>query len=216
MGRVENPDFILPDQAIPVRIVIGVTGHRKLDNQPALTDAIQSAIHSIRQMGPHLKNTPLPLCILSPLAEGTDRLVAREVLHVPGAVLEAILSMEKNDYMQDFETGESKREFEELLSKSRNIRTLPSTNSRVEAYEQAGRYMVDQCDVLIAIWDGKASTGRGGTKEIVQYARGNNCPLVWIHADNPSRIDFEMGRGLDAKSFNDLDEHNKGGGNEKA
>lgn len=77
-------------------------------------------------MAPPLGNTPLLLGVLSPLAEGADRLVAREVLKVPGAVMEVILPLEKTDYMRDFETDESKAEFEALLSQARTVRQLPS------------------------------------------------------------------------------------------
>ena len=198
---------ISPVQAIPARIVIGVTGHRKLDNQPALADSIRSAIGSIVQMVPPLKNTPLLLCVLSPLAQGADRLVAREVLQAQG-ILEVVLPLEKDDYMADFETDESRKEFETLLSQARSVRTLPSGLSRVEAYERVGRYIVEQCDVLIALWDGKPSEGRGGTQEIVQYARDNHCPLVWINTENASKISFEIGRGLDSRPFQDLDDYN--------
>ncbi|MDO8715645.1 MAG: SLATT domain-containing protein [Dehalococcoidales bacterium] len=198
----------LPDWAIPARIVIGVTGHRKLDNYPALADAIRSAIDSIKQMVPPLKHTPLLFYVLSPLAEGGDRLVAREVLKVPEAMLEVVLPVKKDDYMTDFKTDESRKEFESLLSQAKNVRILPSRGNRVEAYEQVGHYIVDQCDVLIALWDGKLSAGRGGTQEIVQYTRENHCPLVWIHTDNPAQIEFEMARGIDTKPFHDLDEYN--------
>ena len=208
MRNVEHSRSNFPDQAIPARIVIGVTGHRKLENLSALTDAIRSAIDSIRQMAPPLRNTPLLLCVLSPLAEGADRLVAREVLKVPGTVLEVALPLDKTDYMRDFETDESKAEFEALFSQARTIRQLPFQDDRVIAYDQAGRYVVDQCDVLIALWDEKSSAGHGGTQEIVQYARESKCPLVWIHNENPSQIKFEMGRGLNVRPFHDLDEYN--------
>ncbi|MGD0795868.1 MAG: SLATT domain-containing protein [Dehalococcoidales bacterium] len=197
-----------PDQTIPARIVIGVTGHRKLEDLSALGDAIRSAIDSITQMAPPLRNTPLLLGVLSPLAEGADRLVAREVLKVPGAVMEVTLPLEKTDYMRDFETDESKAEFEALLSRARTVRQLPPQDDRVLAYEQVGRYIVDQCDVLLALWDGKSSAGRGGTQEIVQYARESKCPLVWINTENPSQIKFEMGRGLNVRPFHSLDEYN--------
>jgi hypothetical protein len=42
--------------------------------------------------------------------------VAREGLRVSGSMLEVVLPLEKNDYMKDFETGESRKEFEELLN----------------------------------------------------------------------------------------------------
>ncbi len=208
MGKIGKYSSVLPAQAIPARIVIGVTGHRKLNNEPALTNAIRSAIDSIRQMVPPLRNTPLLLCVLSPLAEGADRLVAREVLKIPEAVLEVVLPLEKNDYMADFETEESRKEFATLLSQAKSVRTLSSRGSRTEAYEKAGRDVVDQCDVLITLWDGKASAGKGGTQEIVHYAIDNRCPLIWIHAENPAQIEVKKGRGLDPKPFRDLDEYN--------
>ena len=195
-------------QAISARIVIGVTGHRKLENQPALTDAVHLAIEKIKQMIPSLKSTPLSLCVLSPLAEGADRLVAREVLRVPGAMLEVILPLEKDDYMREFQTKESKEEFEGLLSQASSVRILPNRGSRTEVYAQVGCYIVDHCDVLIALWNGKTAAGKGGTQEIVQHALDNKCPLLWINTENPSQIEIEKARGLDERPFRDLDEYN--------
>lgn len=89
------------DSRIPARVVIGVTGHRMLGSQAALSRGIHSAIESIKQLVPSLPSTPLVLTVLSPLAEGADCLVAREVLKVPGSILEVVLPMEKDDYLQD-------------------------------------------------------------------------------------------------------------------
>ena len=195
-------------QAIPARIVIGVTGHRKLDNIPSLTNDIQAALEKVRQMVPPLPHTPLLLTILSPLAEGADRLVVREVLKFPKAVLEVVLPLEQDIYMQDFETTESKTEFEELISQANSIKILPSKGQRNQAYERVGRYIIDQCDVLIALWDGEQAAGRGGTQEIVQYARDTKCPLIWIQTKKPKQVTLELGRGLNTKSLHNLDVYN--------
>ena len=195
-------------QTIPARVVIGVTGHRKPDTQPALIHGIHVAIEKIKQTIPSLRSTPLVLSILSPLAEGADRLVTREIMKVPGSMLEVVLPLEKDDYVQDFETSESRDEFEELLSQARSVRLLPSKSNRSEAYEQVGRYIVDQCDVLIALWDGKPAADRGGTAEIIQYARETSCPLVWIHTEDSGQVTVELGRGLNPRPFKDLDEYN--------
>ena len=195
-------------QTIPARVVIGVTGHRKLDTQPALVQGIHLAIEKIRQIMPSLRSTPLVLSILSPLAEGADCLVTREILKVPGAMLEVVLPLEKDDYVQDFETSESRDEFEELLSQAKSVRLLPSKSNRTEAYEQVGRYIVDQCDVLIALWDGKPAEDRGGTAETIQYARETSCPLVWIHTEDSGQVMVELGQGLNPRPFQDLDEYN--------
>jgi hypothetical protein len=191
-GKLFQSDRI--EQAIPARIVIGVTGHRKVENQPKLTKTVRAAMQNINQMLPPLQNTPLTLCVLSPLAEGADRLVVREILKIPESTLEVVLPMEKDDYMQDFKTSKSKNEFEKLLSQAGSVRTLPAKAKRTEAYEQAGRYIVNQCDVLIALWDGKPVAGQGGTEEIVNYARNTKCPLIWIHTDEPGQVTLELGQ----------------------
>jgi hypothetical protein len=41
---------------------------------------------------------------------------------------------------------------------------------REDAYELAGRAVVDRCDVVVALWDGLPARGRAGCAEIVQYA----------------------------------------------
>jgi len=207
MGRTQSASGLL-HQAIPTRVLIGVTGHRKLENQPALVKAVRSAIQSINQMVPPMRGTPVCICVLSPLAEGADRLVVKEVLKVPESTLEVVLPLEKDDYMQDFETSQSREEFEKLFSQANSVRGLPAKAERTEIYEQVGRYVVDQCDVLIALWNGKKAAGQGGTEEIVQYARETGCPLIWIHTDEPGQVTLELGRGLSPMPFQHLDEYN--------
>jgi len=49
-----------------------------------------------------------------------------------------------------------------------------------ESYYQAGRWIVDHCDWMVAVWNGLPSRGRGGTADIVAYARRTQRPLVHI------------------------------------
>ena len=75
-----------PEQAIPARVVIGVTGHRELDTRPALSQGIHSALETIRQMVPSLPGTPLVLSALSPLASLDFALVSGLEYICKGAV----------------------------------------------------------------------------------------------------------------------------------
>lgn len=204
-----SPDSTSPrDSRIPARVVIGVTGHRNLVVHPELLEGIHSAIARIRQMLPRLPNTPVALSVLTPLAEGADRLVAREVLGLPGSMMEAILPMGKNEYLNDFQTTQSRAEFAELLSKATTVRRIAFNGSPAESYEEVGRYVVDQCDVLIALWDGSHARGQGGTAEVVQYARDSGCPLFWVHTEHRGQVMVEKGRGIDARPFHDIDAYN--------
>jgi hypothetical protein len=192
-------------EAIQYRIRIGVTGHRKLDDQAAIEALVKTAIDAeveklfpegarrkierVRQAGA----TPISFRVLSPLAEGADRVVARAVLGYPDARLDVVLPLAVEDYLEDFATEESRAEFEELLSRcservllrTRSIRDdchAPAAQAelRRDAYAEVGRYVVDHCDVLIAVWDGQPSSERGGTAETVQYAIERNRPVVRV------------------------------------
>ena len=163
--------------------MIGVTGHRNIRVNAVVVEAVRSVIEDIRERASTLKGKPPTLVVLSALAEGADRLVAQETLKVPDTYLEAVLPMEDDDYIEDFKTSELKTEFQELLARAVHVKQLPAKDTRIEAYEQAGQYIVDNCDVLIALWDGRPAAGRGGTAEIVKYAREKERPVIRIHPE---------------------------------
>jgi hypothetical protein len=146
---------------------IGVTGHRHLADVAAIDAGVEAALAAMEARFPEE-----PLRILSSLAEGADRLVARRVLARPGARLVAVLPLPRLDYMADFESQQSREEFLALLGEAEAVVEMPPRDNRAEAYEQAGRHVVEHSDALIAVWDGLPALGRGGTAEIVAWARG--------------------------------------------
>lgn len=170
---------------------VGVTGHRSLENEAALARDVRKVLGRIREITASRGGVPPTIELVSPIAEGTDRLVAREVLKDPTARLRVPLPFPKEDYMNDFESAGSKAEFEDLLERAYEVEVLPPTSTRDEGYEQVGAYMLDNCDVLIAIWDGRSPRGQGGTAEVVAEARKCGHPLFWIHADEPGVITEE-------------------------
>ena len=181
---------------IPAQIVIGVTGHRKLQNERMLAKQVQKIGVKIKETIPELKNIPVEFRILSPLAEGADRLVVRELLKVTGSQLKVVLPLEKDEYLKDFAHKESREEFNILLESAASVIQPVSDPKRPEAYMAVGRYIVDHCDVLIAIWDGNTANGKGGTADVVDYAREKRCPIFWIHSNDPKLITYEEGRGF--------------------
>ena len=44
--------------------------------------------------------------------------------------------------------------------------------------------MASNCDILIAVWDGKGAQGQGGTADIVYHARERQVPVCHIKAGN--------------------------------
>jgi len=176
--------------------IIGVTGHRVLSDFAKIEAGVDEAIRRIEQAFPSG-----PLEVISSLAEGADRLVARRVLVRPGARLVVPLPMSPDDYAADFGTAESKVEFFELLARADAVIELPPAGSREAAYEAAGFYVLDHSEVLIAVWDGEASQGRGGTGAMVALARERDMPVAWVHAGNrrpgtlePTTLGADQGR----------------------
>lgn len=172
------------------RLVIGITGHRQLAEPEHLAAKIDAVIDEIvrqaaftgspRQVLTGDKTPPLRLVVLSPLAEGADRLVAERVLSLPGSELEVVLPLEETDYEADFADEASKEEFRSFLARAKTVHRLPGSADRKAAYAAAGRFVVDHCDVLIAVWDGRPGDGPGGTADAVAYARSRTRRLSII------------------------------------
>jgi len=59
--------------------------------------------------------------------------------------------------------------------------TMRYENAGAAAYLAASQYLIDRCDLLVAVWDGSPPTGSGGTADAVAYAReqGRSTVRVW-------------------------------------
>jgi hypothetical protein len=126
------------------------------------------------------------LVVLSALAEGADRILAEEVLRVPGTRLVAVLPFELTDYARDFGLAGSPSSihFRALLERASETHVMPSVSLREDGYARAAESILDRSDVLFAVWDGNPELGQGGTAEIVRRARRVGKPLVIIRAGN--------------------------------
>jgi len=157
-------------------LVIGVTGHRDLrpDDLPHLEQNVKHVFERLRE-----RYGSTPLLVLSPLAEGADRLVARVgLLDEFGARLVVPLPMPAALYEADFEEPGSVHEFRELLARAGCAFVLPPAvdpesirnpgPARDRRYELAGAYVVGQSQILIALWDGIESGKIGGTSAMVK------------------------------------------------
>jgi hypothetical protein len=169
------------DGRIPFTFRIGVTGHRDLADPDALRAPVREALSRLMKLAHLAPEARLDLVVVSALAEGADRLVAEEALADYDARLEVALPLAADDYAKDFKTEVSKQEFRTLLDRASDTWKAPAGLSREEAYELAGRYVVDRCDAIVVLWDGEESRGRGGTAEIVGYARDQGVPIAWVH-----------------------------------
>jgi len=160
-------------------IRIGVTGHRILANQEKIRSGIRDVINRINTSF-HENDWE----IFSALAEGADCLFVEAAINQLHAHLIAVLPLSVSEYLHEFHSPPNKSTFEVLLSNAKDIVRIGQRTLREESYLEAGKYIVDHCDILVAIWDGKKAQGIGGTGDIVELARQRSLPLAWIQAGN--------------------------------
>ena len=176
------PPFQLP-------LTIGVTGHRQIAD--TCTARIEAAVLSVLE-GVRARAPDAPMLLLTGLAEGADRLVARLAVERFGAELVAVLPRAACDYRQDFATAESKAEFDRLLRSARLVVSPPPGTGAgpaepTDGYLWAGNFTALHSHLLIALWDGDEARGDGGTAEIV-HAKLKGRYAGW-NEDEPLQYD---------------------------
>ncbi len=191
-----------------VPLVIGVTGHRDLRTQdvPQLEREVAAIITRLQRdyIGEENKT---PLILISALAEGADRIVARVALAL-GVRLIAPLPLPIVEYRRDFEPGlipGAAVEFDQLLSQAAATPIMSFTagnsleavrtdaNKRAEQYRAVGLFIVRHSDVLIALWDGNENDKAvGGTGEVVTFKR-DGIPLAVSGSAHASLDGSEIG-----------------------
>ena len=148
----------------------GVTGHQIL---PACIAGL--AVAHWRRVLP----VGAGLCGVSSLAAGADQLFAGHVLAAGGS-LEAVLPCA--DYSRCLATEVARMRFAGLRQAAGRVITLPYPQPSGEAFLAAGVVVVERCDHLFAVWDGRPARGLGGTADVVAYARARGRPVtvLWV------------------------------------
>ena len=151
-----------------MKTVIGMTGHQAM---PAAAYAY--AERGLRRL---LAENPEPLGLCS-LAAGADQLFARLVLEVGGR-LHVVIPCD--GFERTFGPGDLAT-YRELCAAAAETTLLDFDEPGEPAYHAAGIHVVEHCDLLAAVWDGRPARGLGGTGDVVQYARavGRRVTILW-------------------------------------
>lgn len=190
---------------------VGVVGHRPNRLDQSKIGELQKTLHElllvIRESTQCARHRTAAFCgegddqatlrIVSPLAEGSDRLMVEIALEL-GFELQCPMPFPRAEFENDFKppqslSPDSLDQFRELLEQAatgRRLVTFEMDGSRQDeaaAYRATGRVVLNQSDVLFAVWDGKPAAGVGGTVETLHEAVLYNVPVVWIDALEPER-----------------------------
>lgn len=175
-------------------LTVGIVGHRlnRLPLEARVRVAAQvnellgliakTARDAWERHGQVFTKEPPALRLISALAEGADRIGASGALE-HGYSLTAILPFGVEEYARDFKQQSSKKEYERLLDKAETTLVLPGCRAQeAVAYETAGLTLVDNSDLLLAVWDGGAPAGWGGTIAFIERAARNDLPIIHVDA----------------------------------
>jgi hypothetical protein len=170
---------------------IGVTGHRLGRLAGADLNALRGELRTV--LDKIAGGQAGTMRLVTSLADGADTIAAEEALAL-GWALDAVLPLHRDDYLQDFDDPVARADHENLLTRAANIFELDGDRS-VEggsaiAYERAGRVVLAQSDILVAVWDGGPVRGRGGAAQIVAEAVLAGIPVIHLHPANahPPRL----------------------------
>lgn len=160
-----------------VEMIIGITGHQNLGT-PA----------NVRWVRTQLKNAVRINSItrgITSLAVGTDQLFASLLLQlkVPYTVI-----VPSRDYERTFDHRTVLR-YKALLNAADEIQELGYPEPSERAFLDAGKAIVDDSNLLIAVWNGLPAKGLGGTADVVNYARRRSRPVIHI---NPVKRSCEL------------------------
>ncbi len=195
-----------------VALRVGVTGHRLNKLQSAdeqlLRTQIRTALLFLKEITTKLHTSagalylpdPPIIRVISPLAEGSDRFVAETGLAL-GFELQCPVPFSREEYEKDFQSEDSRLRFHELVGKATAVLELDGSRNTIESpdlesrsYEAAGRMVLNQSDVMVAIWDGDPGK-KGGTGQMVTEAERFGIPIIWIESSPPHALHVKVQNG---------------------
>lgn len=180
---------------------IGITGHRSNrlpDDVGALRVALDNALDALMVdaksvlaeggAGLYRDDPDAPRFRLTGgLAPGADRL-AMQAARQRGWDLQVVLPRARDAFMAEqrsacsARTEDSDASFDALLNAAASALILDGDGAghRRNAHELAARVILEQSDVLIAVWDGQPGAGMGGTAHVVREALAHAVAVIWL------------------------------------
>ncbi|WP_150125007.1 hypothetical protein [Tsuneonella mangrovi] len=174
---------------------VGVTGHRLAGLEPDSLPSLRARIMAVLERLEATASLESPQCLrlVTGLAQGADSIAAECALE-RGWRLDSVLPFPRDDYAEDHQPAEANARYLANLAASEAVYELggvrDANGMSGAAYERAGRVVLEQCDILIAVWDGKPARGRGGSAQIIAEAVADGIPVIHLdsHAEGAPKL----------------------------
>lgn len=152
--------------------IIAVTGH--IDLADSTIPLVRAALENLLKK--FAGNSEI--IGISCIAKGADSIFAEAVLAAGGRLRVVIPSQ---DYRQKIVKDDHAPLFDRLVNAAEQVNVLPYKIANSQAYSAANAILLEQADRLVAVWNGEAPTGKGGTAGTVFEAQKAGIPVdvIW-------------------------------------
>ena len=152
--------------------------------------------------------TPPRMLLICSLAAGADQFVAGIALE-EGYCLQVPLAVPGDQYAKSNFTDKGLMDegewFEKYLKQATAVLELDGGPDENAAYDAAGSALVGHSDVLLAIWDGGAGKGPGGTADSVRKAVAAGIPVVRFLTDGATaKVEYGLRQDLETEVLPDI------------
>ena len=181
-GLLQGRRGVQANIRLPAVLPVGFTGHRRLPDEAGSRAVLREFLREYKASSPAI------VYGVSSAAAGADLLFAESCLELD-IPLRMLLPMPAEEFRNDFD-AETWARAERVLARAISVEVTGQGRDRSELYYECGIQTVQQCRLLLALWDGEASRGLGGTAEIVDFADKIGRPVVCFHSQTGARHDL--------------------------
>jgi uncharacterized phage-like protein YoqJ len=147
-------------------MIVAGTGHRP-DKLGGYGDDVYQKLISLAT---DWLSDNLPTKVISGMAIGWDQALAQAAIDLQIPLVAAIPFKGQEDLWPE----KSRIRYKEIMTKASTVKTVCSGAYAGWKMQTRNEWMVDQCDMVLALWDGTS----GGTGNCVRYAKKTNKPLI--------------------------------------
>lgn len=154
---------------------VGITGHINITGE--------TRVKAAREIAEILAAQPAPIVGLTSLAPGADQAFAWAVAAAGGDLVFVRPCARIEGSIPEGNLAH----FRAARDLAVEVVELPFGEPSEDAYLAAGEYIADNVDLLVAVYDGQPSGGRGGTGDIVERRQAAGRPLVVVWPPGSAR-----------------------------
>jgi hypothetical protein len=118
---------------------------------------------------------------VSSIAPGASMVFAESCVAL-GVPLRVLLPAPRDLLLRGYSSRERER-FEHLIESALSVEIIAGEDSADEQHYECGLQIVQQCQELLAVWDGQRPQDMSGPGDIVEFAKQIGRPVSWIHSE---------------------------------